>query len=61
MPKPPATPPHSDMDGVDRDQARSTDAAVDTGQDSGDLARAKREGAARPDYTQEESNDDRTQ
>lgn len=60
MPKPPKTPPHSDLDGVDEDQVRNTDAAVAAGQDTKDLARARREAAGRPDYSDEkEEADDR--
>ena len=61
MPRPPATPPHSDIDGIDEDEVRNTDAAVEAGQDAGDLARARDEAAGRPDYSEEAGNrDDRS-
>jgi len=48
VPKPPKSTPHSDLDGVHRDERRNVDSAIDAGQDSGDVARAKEEGVARP-------------
>lgn len=60
MPKPPNTPPSSDLDGVDEDERRNTDAAIAAGQDSSDLERADRESAGRPRYSDERSADDRS-
>ncbi len=60
MPRPPATPPSSDLDGVDEDEVRNTDAAIEAGQDSADLERARRESAGKPKYSDEESSDDRS-
>ncbi len=61
MPKPPKTPPHSDIDGINEDEVRSTDAAIAAGQDTEDLARARREAAARPDFSGDRRNrDDRS-
>ena len=48
MPKPPRTPPSSDIDGVDEDAAPNTDAAIASDQDSGDLERAHRNSTGRP-------------
>jgi hypothetical protein len=46
--KPPASTPHSDIDGVHQDERFNVDSANDAGQDSGDLARAKEKATARP-------------
>ena len=49
MAKPPPTPPHSDLDGVaSRTPMRNTDAAVEAGQDAGDLDLARRKARRRP-------------
>jgi len=60
--KPPATPPSSDFDGVDEDQVRNTRAATESGQDSGDLEKARRDSAGKPveRHEDEESRDDRS-
>ena len=61
MSKPPKAPPHSDLDGVDEDEKRNVDAAIESGQDSGDLAKAKDEAVGRPPYSKDEKGgDDRT-
>lgn len=61
MPRPPATPPHSDIDGIDEDEVRNTDAAIAAGQDADDLARARDKSAGRPDFTPDAGNrDDRS-
>ena len=61
MAKPTATPPSSDIDGVDEDEVSSTDAAAAAGQDSGDLARAHDETKARPEPSSDRGNrDDRS-
>ena len=60
MPKPPKSPPSSDLDGVDEDALRNTDAALAAGQNGQDLARARDEAAARPDFSTERSRDDRS-
>lgn len=59
MPKPPNTPPNSDIDGVDEDERRNTDAANESGQGPAALERARRQGKGRPPYSDEESRDDR--
>ena len=53
MAQPPKSTPHSDLTGVHRDEKRNVDSAIEAGQDSGTIADAKKENAARP-----ESNDD---
>ena len=60
MPKPPRTPPNSDLDGVDEDSVRNTDAAIASGQDTTDLARARKQAAGRPNHSDKESRDDRS-
>ena len=50
MTKPPKSTPHSDIDGIHEDERRNVDVAVETGQDSGDLADAQKQSIARPDY-----------
>ena len=61
MPPPPVSPPHSDIDGVDEDEVRNTDAAIESGQDSGDLVRARDEAAGKPDFSSDRGNrDDRS-
>ena len=59
--KPPKSTPHSDLDGVHRDEKPNVQTAVEAGQDSEDLARAARENSARPDYSDDVKNrDDRS-
>ena len=60
MPKPSNTPPSSDLDGVVEDALRNPDAAPAPGQDAGDLERARREAAARPAHSDDDSRDDRS-
>ena len=60
MPKPPATPPDSEIDGVDEDAAPNTDAALASGQDSSDLALARDEAAGKPEHSTARSKDDRS-
>jgi hypothetical protein len=60
MAKPPASPPSSDIDGVHQDGMRPSKPLDTHGQDSGDLEEAGREDAARPNYSNEESTDDRS-
>lgn len=59
MAKPPNTPPNSDIDGVDEDERRNVDAAIEAGQGTDDLARAKREAKGRPKPSDEEGRDER--
>jgi len=60
VPKPPPSPPSSDLDGVHEDEARNTDSAIAAGEDSADLALARRKAAARPDFSSERGRDDRS-
>ena len=61
MTKPPKSTPHSDIDGVRRDQKSNVESAVEAGQGGADLARAADENAARPDYSDDVKNrDDRS-
>lgn len=60
MAKPPASAPHSDIDGVHRDGTRPSGTLPTRGADADDLRQASEEDAARPAYSNEESNDDRT-
>ena len=60
MPKPPNTPPSSDIDGVDQDARRNTDAANESGQDASDMALAREEAAGKPDFSEERGRDDRS-
>ena len=60
MPKPPATPPHSDIDGVHRDGTRPSKKLAGAGDSTKELERADREDAARPDHSDDRSGDDRT-
>ncbi len=61
MTKPPKSTPHSDIDGVHRDEKPNVESAVEAGQDNEDLARAAREDVARPDYSDDMKNrDDRS-
>jgi len=58
MAKPPASPPHSDIDGVDEDEVRNVDAAIEADQDSKDLERARRLARGRPEHEKDEDNPD---
>jgi hypothetical protein len=59
--KPPESTPHSDLDGVHRDERPNIDTAVEAGQGTDDLARASEETVARPDYSDDVKNrDDRS-
>lgn len=60
MAKPPTSPPSSDIGGVHRDGMRPSKPLPSHGQDNEDVKRAGEEDAARPNYTNEESNDERT-
>ena len=51
MTKPPPSTPHSDLEGVHRDEKPNVESANDAGQDTGDLERAHEESAARPSYS----------
>jgi hypothetical protein len=60
--KPPKSTPHSDIDGVRRDEKPNVQAAVEAGQGTETLALASDEAAAKPDHTDDVKNrDDRSQ
>ena len=60
MPKPPSSPPHSDIEGVNRDGTRPSKKLSGRGDSTEALERAGRESAARPDHGDDRSGDDRT-
>ena len=61
MTKPPKSTPHSDIEGVHRDEKPNVESAVEAGQDTEDLALASEQNAARPDYSDDVKNrDDRS-
>ena len=61
MTKPPPSTPHSDIDGVHRDEKPNVESAVKAGQGAESLARAREEAAARPDFADDVKNrDDRS-
>ena len=60
MSKPPETPPHSDIDGVHQDGTRPGKRLDPHGDDAGDLDRARKQSAGRPEQSGERSRDDRT-
>jgi hypothetical protein len=53
VPKPPQATPHSDLDGVRRDQKDIVDTANEAGQDTSDLQRAHEGSKGRPDYMED--------
>jgi hypothetical protein len=50
VPKPPRSTPHSDLEGVHRDERSNVDSANAAGEDSGDLEEARRGSQGRPPY-----------
>lgn len=56
MPKPPKSTPHSDIEGIHQDERRNVDAAIEAGQNSADLAEARKESRGRPPSSDEEEN-----
>ena len=58
MTKPPKSTPHSDIDGVHRDEKPNVESAVEAGQGTDDLMLASKESAARPDYAEDVKNKD---
>ncbi|HEX8262289.1 MAG TPA: hypothetical protein VF547_05385 [Allosphingosinicella sp.] len=61
MSRPPKSTPHSDIDGVHRDEKPNVESAVEAGEGAQDLARASEETVARPDYAGDLDNrDDRS-
>lgn len=61
MAKPPASTPHSDIDGVNAQERRSTDVAAEQGDSAETLKTAGDLAKARPPYADDKENvDDRT-
>lgn len=61
MTKPPASTPHSDIDGVHQDERRNVDTATELGEGSEELERTRQENVARPPYSDDQKDrDDRT-
>lgn len=61
MTKPPPSTPHSDIDGIHKDEKRNTDTATELGQTAADLANVQDQKVAKPPYSDEpENRDDRT-
>ena len=61
MSKPPESTPHSDLDGVHRDEKPNVESAIEAGQGAENLALARDEAAAKPDYAEDVKNrDDRS-
>ena len=58
MPKPPPSTPHSDLDGVHRDEERNTDVAADRGESGGELQRAREESPGRPPSSDDQGGGD---
>ena len=54
MPKPPQSTPHSDIEGVHKDEKRNVDSANEAGEDSGDLERADSGSQGRPPYADDQ-------
>jgi hypothetical protein len=48
MPKPPKTPPHSDLDGVHEDERPNIETANAAGQGAADLERARADSPGKP-------------
>jgi hypothetical protein len=55
VPRPPKSTPHSDIDGVHRDEKKNVDTTQETGESTANLALAKDESMGKPPYTPEES------
>ena len=61
MSQPPKSTPHSAIDGVHRDERPNVESAVEAGQGAENLALARDEAAAKPDYAEDVRNrDDRS-
>ena len=61
MSKPPKSTPHSDIDGVHRDEKPNVESAVEAGQGTETLALARDEAAAKPEHAEDVKNrDDRS-
>ncbi len=61
MSQPPKSTPHSDIDGVHRDERPNVESAIEAKQGTENLALARDEAAAKPDYAEDVKNrDDRS-
>jgi hypothetical protein len=59
--QPPKSTPHSDLHGVHRDEKPNVESAVEAGEGTQNLALARDEAAAKPDYSDDVKNrDDRS-
>ena len=58
MTKPPASTPHSDIEGVHRDERPNVETAAAAGQAAGDVKRAADQSRARPPYAGKAKNRD---
>ena len=56
MPKPPKATPHSDIDGVHRDEVQNTERAAEIGDGAEELERAKEQSIGRPEYSDDQKN-----
>jgi hypothetical protein len=54
VPKPPTSTPHSDIDGVHRDERPNVETANEAGQDSGTVAKDQKRSVGYPDYTDDQ-------
>jgi hypothetical protein len=57
--KPPKSNPHSDIDGVHQDEKKNTDAAIEAGQTTADLALARDQSKGKPPHFDAKGNDER--
>jgi hypothetical protein len=51
--KPPASTPHSDIDGVHRDEKPNVETAIESGQDAGTVDKHQKRSVGRPDYAED--------
>ena len=51
MANPPKSTPHSDLDGVHRDERPNVETATEAGEDAGDLATARDQSKGKPRYS----------
>lgn len=58
MSKPPKSTPHSDIDGVHRDEKPNVESAIEAGEGTETLALVSKENSARPDYSDDVKNKD---
>lgn len=58
MSHPPKSTPHSDIEGVHRNEKSNVESANEAGQGTRDLARASEENAARPEHSDDVKNKD---